>query len=118
MDYKRRLASIARTLGCPRHEQVYACRTCDASEPIPEPLLTELHALIDAIAARVGRHALQAAFRHVPQPLADVCACGARRTCSACQEVYGRQLFRAIGLTAEEHAQWQTLLQLAHGLQP
>ena len=108
MDYKRRVSSMARILGCPEHAEVLVCRSCDAPEPLPEPLHTGLDALIDAIVARVGREGVQAAWRRLPAPppLPPCRRCGGHaRQCARCLESFGRRLFQEIGLTdAEQHA--------------
>jgi hypothetical protein len=113
MHYEQRLRLLARRLGCPQHVQLLFCPTCDEDAPLPMDLSTRVHALIDAIVARVGPERIRAIVLRVPPPPAyAACArCGGTsRRCGACQADYGRALFHAIGLTAAEQATWEALL--------
>ena len=106
MRYSRRLAALARQLGCPRHETPLTCPACDVPPPLPVDLSTLLDTLIDALVTRVGRQGLRAVCLRVPRaPAFNACArCGTKRQCVACGADYGRALLQAISLTATEQA--------------
>jgi hypothetical protein len=68
--------------------------------------------------ARVGDEAIRAALmRHPMPPTHGACPrCGASRFCPSCYVRHGRALFRAIGLTDQEQAQCQALLEQCRAL--
>jgi hypothetical protein len=102
--FVQRLSRVAKVFGCPVHEEALVCQTCQPSEPMPEPLATGMHTLVEAIVARVPGERLAAAARRVGRlPLQEPCSrCGVRQTCMRCQACYGLALLASIGLSSDE----------------
>jgi hypothetical protein len=111
-SYNRRLAALARQVGCPVHGALLSCPGCDVPEPLPEPLSTGVGEFIEAVLARIGREGIRAICLRVPPPPGQrPCGrCGGSRQCPSCQEEYRQAIFGHIELTAAEQAMLDALL--------
>jgi hypothetical protein len=112
--YRERLSRLAQSFGltCRLHEETLTCPTCQPQAPYPEFLATAIHAFINHIVDRIGHEALRAAALMVPRlPVQELCGrCGTRQTCMRCQVRYGHALLAAIGLTDDERALLDSML--------
>jgi hypothetical protein len=113
--YAQRLSRLQRSFGvtCGVHDgESLVCQTCEPSEPYPHHVARGMRDLIDSIVARVPREVLTAkAIRVGRPPVQEPCSrCGTRQTCLSCQVRYGHALLAAVGLTPDERATLETLL--------
>ena len=118
MSYARRLERLEHLLGCPVCGQALACQGCEPSDPLPEHISDGLNTLVAAIHARVGVEGLRRAlYRHpLPSPSTPCPRCQTPRRCTLCSTRHSQALLRAIGLSPEEDALCQSLLEACQAL--
>jgi hypothetical protein len=117
-DINRRLRTLARRIGCPRHGELLSCSACQASAPVPPRLMEPLGRFIADVRQRVGGEAIANAMRRAIFPFADRCPqCQGRRVCSPCLETYMRAVLRYLVLTDEEQEMLEHLLATCRALE-
>jgi hypothetical protein len=120
MKLDRRLHALGRQLGCSIHGEPLSCPACDPGPPLPEVVVQAEVRLVDAVCARLGTDTLRARLLPVPRPpTQDFCPkCATKRQCRTCQVSYSKRFIAAIGLTPDEHARLQEIMDLCHALEP